>query len=95
MTLRRRGRELVVNVENPGGLVGARAVVHLAGQTFGGARSLRAALPAGFDDLAGGLPFSCGFTGHEARGGREVLRRWAGGLPADGRAGVPGRLFAR
>ncbi len=95
MTLRRRGRELVVHVENPGGLVGARALVHLAGRTWSGARSLRATLPVGFDDLAGGLPFSCGFTGHEARGGREVLRRWAGGLPDDGRSGVPGRIFAR
>ena len=42
MTLHRRGRELVVNVENPGGLVGARAVVHLAGQTWSGARSAAA-----------------------------------------------------
>ncbi len=95
MTLRRHGRELAIGIENPGGLTGARAVVHLAGRTWTGARTLRAVLPQGFNDLPRGLPFSCGFVGHDPRGGPEVLRRWAGGLPADGMSGAPGRLVAR
>ncbi|MCB9915886.1 MAG: hypothetical protein H6828_12210 [Planctomycetes bacterium] len=95
MTLQRRGRELVVRVENPGGLVGARAVVHLDGQVATGARALRLRLPAGFDDLARGVAFSCGFVGHASDGGPELLRRWAGGLPREGDHGAPGRLLAR
>lgn len=95
MTVRRRGRELTVTVENAGGLVGARAVVHLDGRTWTGARSVRARLPEGFDDLREGLAFSCGLVGQAHEGGPEVLRRWAGGLPAEGDHGAPGRLCAR
>lgn len=97
MTVRRRGRELVVSVENPGGLAEPRALVHLAGRTRRGGRGLRIALPEDFDGSTEGVRFSCGFEGRvsQARAGECVLRRWAGGLPEIGDSGTPGLLVPR
>jgi len=93
MTVRRRGRELVVAIEDPGGLRDTRTLVHLAGRTEMGGAGLRLRLPRDFDRRAQGVPFCCGFVGRDAHGGNgRVLRRWAGGLPEGPHSGAPGRL---
>lgn len=94
MTVRRRGSELVVAIENAGGLADARALVHLAGLTRRGGQGVRVRLPEGFDQRSEGVPFSCGFEGRVvgARANAQVLRRWAGGLPEGPASGAPGLL---
>ena len=95
MTLTRRGAELVVAVENPGGLGEPRIVARLDGRTHVGAARLRLRLPADFDELEAGVSFACGFYGRPLEGSGERLRRWGGGLPADPGQGAEGRLLAR
>ena len=74
-----------------------RHILALDGQTHEGGSGLRLRLPADADTRVGGLPFSVAVVGRERRGRRSLLRarRWAGGLPAEEDAGVPGRLFVR
>ncbi|MEM7517993.1 MAG: hypothetical protein AAF368_13850, partial [Planctomycetota bacterium] len=97
MTVRRDGRDLLVSIENPGGLLEARTVVQLDGLTLRGGKGLRARLPLDVEHREGGVPFSCGVEGR--RDDRFVLRRWAGGLRGLGQRlgpdlGVPGRLLS-
>jgi len=93
MILRRRGRQLFVSIENPGGLAEARTIVHLDGRFHRGGRGVRVPLPEDFDRRPGGIAFSCGLESHAGESQR--LRRWAGGVPdADG-SGSPGRLLPR
>jgi glycerophosphoryl diester phosphodiesterase len=91
MVIRRRGRDLLAKVEDPGGLTDVRALVRLGGAVRRGAVGLRVPLPADFDGRAGGVAFSAGFQGRDAAG-RVVVRRWAGGLPGGIAHGAPGRL---
>jgi glycerophosphoryl diester phosphodiesterase len=95
MTLTRRRAELIVAVENPGGLREPRVIARLDGRTHRGASRLRLRLPADFDELEAGVSFSCGFYGRQDQGASERLRRWGGGLPADPGQGGEGRLLAR
>jgi len=93
MTLRRRGRQLFVSIENPGGLADARTIVNLDGRYHRGGRGVRVLLPEDFDRRPGGIAFSCGI---ESRAGEtHAIRRWAGGVPDTDSAGSPGRLHAR
>ncbi|MFN0008428.1 MAG: glycerophosphodiester phosphodiesterase [Planctomycetota bacterium] len=93
MTLRRRGRQLYVSIENPGGLAEARTIVHVDGRFYRGGRGVRVLLPEDFDRRPGGIAFSCGI---ESRAGETpAIRRWAGGVPDTDSAGSPGRLHAR
>ena len=92
MVLRRRGRELLVRVEDAGGLADVRALVRLGADVRRGAAGARVLLPEDFDRRAEGVPFSCGFEGRDAAG-RRVVRRWAGGVPSGIAHGAPGRLF--
>lgn len=93
MILRRRGRQLHVSIESPGGLGDARTIVHLDGRYYRGGRGLRVHLPEDFDRRPGGIAFSCGI---EARAGEtHAIRRWAGGVPDTDDSGSPGRLFPR
>lgn len=94
VTLRRRGEDLVVQIENPGGLQDAELVVRLGPRLRRGGRGLRVGLPVGFDAMAEGTEFCVGIEGRPAGGGRRVLRRWAGGLPFEPRTGAPGRLLS-
>lgn len=100
MTLRRAGLELLIAIENPGGLADARALCLLDGRRYVGGRGLRAPLPPDFDRRAGGVPFSCGMHGRSAGvgsaappGSGRTVRRWAGGLPEGPDSGDPGRLL--
>lgn len=95
MTVRRSGRDLLIAIENPGGLLDARSVVLLDGTLRQGGLGLRLALPEDFDGRRGGVPFSCGFVGRAPTPGpvRHELRRWAGGLPAVPGSGAPGLLL--
>ncbi|MEM7310156.1 MAG: glycerophosphodiester phosphodiesterase family protein [Planctomycetota bacterium] len=92
LVLRRRRGELLVRVENPGGLDEVRTLVRLGGEVRRGGHGARIPLPEGFDEAREGVPFSCGFEGRDRAGGRR-LRRWAGGLPAELGSGAPGRLY--
>lgn len=94
MTLRRQGRELLIAIENAGGLADAQALCVLDGRPYRGGRGLRALLPPDFDERPEGIAFSCGMLGRHAGAAGEgaVLRRWAGGLPQGPDSGDPGRL---
>ena len=93
MVLSRRGRELLVRIEDPGALREARALVRLGPEVRLGGHGARVFLPEDFDRLPDGVPFSCGFEGRDAAG-RRRLRRWAGGLPEGLAAGPAGRLVS-
>jgi hypothetical protein len=95
MILTRRGAELVVAVENSGGLRDTRALVRIDGRTYLGGSRLRLPLPVDFDALEAGVSFACGFYGRAGEEPSELLRRWSGGLPADPGHGGEGRLLAR
>lgn len=92
MVVRRSGPDLLVSVENAGGAEAVHVVVRLGERTHRGSRGVRVRLPQGFDDLANGVAFSCGFEGRVD--GAPVLRRWAGGLPDEIDGGAPGRIHA-
>ncbi|MEE2939930.1 MAG: glycerophosphodiester phosphodiesterase family protein [Planctomycetota bacterium] len=94
VTLRRRGEDIVVQVENPGGLEDVELSILLGSRLRRGGRGMRAGLPAGFDDLREGVPFSVAIEGRPTGGGARVLRRWSGGLPDEPRTGAPGRLLS-
>lgn len=91
MTLRRHRRWLFASIENAGGSIDARAVLHLDGREYIGGRGVRAALPDDFDQRSNGISFSCGFVAMQ--GGERVVRRWAGGVPDELDAGPPGRIL--
>lgn len=94
MTIRRRGRELLCRVENPGGLEEPRALVRLGTQVRRGGVGVRVFLPDAFDEARAGLPFACGFEGRprdDARARR--TRRFGGGVPPGLAGGAPGLLF--
>ena len=95
MSLRRQGQHLIAVIEHPGELIEARALVRLGGHIWRGSHGVRVPLPEGFDQLAGGMPFSCGFEGRlEGESGPpRRVRRWAGGIPEGVHAGAPGRLL--
>lgn len=97
MTLRRSGGELLLSIERSGGLAEPRAIAHLDGRDYEGGTGLRLPLPPDADARAGGLAFSAGIVGRARGPAPESLRtrRWAGGLPAEADAGVPGRLRTR
>ena len=89
--LRRRGRDLLLSIEDGGGLGEAHLIAHLNGELVRGGPSLRLFLPSDFDLRGGGIPFSCGIEGRDAGSAR--LRRWAGGLPEGVGHGAPGLLL--
>ena len=93
MTLRRHGRELLLAIENPGGLDDARALCVLDGRQYIGGRGVRAPLPADFDARKDGVPFSCGMLGRRGGASARIVRRWAGGVPEGPESGAPGRLL--
>lgn len=90
MTLRRRGRELVAWVEDPGGLGEVRSLVRVGSRVRTGRRGVRIELPEELDPQ--GIPFCVGFEGCSDRTKPAQLRRWAGGLPYGLGSGAPGRL---
>jgi hypothetical protein len=92
MTVVRRADSMILRVENPGGLQDLRAIARLDGQTWSAGAALRIPLPRGFDQLAPGVTFTCGFWGQDPASGTQVLRRWCGGLPAEPRSGEAGWL---
>ncbi len=91
MTVRRGGPWLFVALEHAGDLEEPSVVCHLDGYTKYGGRGLRLRLPEGFDDLPGGVAFSCGLLGRER--GEWRVRRWSGGVPGGLGSGAPGRLL--
>jgi glycerophosphoryl diester phosphodiesterase len=91
MTLRRHRRWLFASIENGGGLIDPRAVLHLDGREYIGGRGVRAPLPDDFDRRPEGLAFSCGFVA--LQNGERVVRRWAGGVPDELDSGAPGRIL--
>jgi glycerophosphoryl diester phosphodiesterase len=93
ITLRRQGRELLLALENEGGLEAPHLIATLEGHLVRAGRGLRLRLPEDFDQRARGLAFNCGIEGR--LDGQPQLRRWAGGLPEGLRSGVPGRLLPR
>jgi hypothetical protein len=88
VTVRRKRADLLAAVENSGGLHDPRLIVHLDGRTYSGSRGLRMPLPRVGPEA---VPFSIGFVGSER--GRELLRRWAGGVPDQLDSGSPGQLY--
>ncbi len=90
MTVRRRGRELLAWVEDPGGLGEVKCLVRLGSRVRTGTRGVRIRLPGELDPE--GLPFCVGFQGRAGDGGVR-LRRWSGGLPYGLGSGAPGRLL--
>jgi len=94
LNLRRRGAELVLDLEHAPGLVDPRVAVLLDGELRYGLKGLRMTLPEDFDNREGGTTFSAGVVGTDPATGRPTWRRWAGGLPSDLLSGVPGRLVA-
>jgi glycerophosphoryl diester phosphodiesterase len=92
MVLCRRGGELLVRVEDAGGLADVRAEVRVGSAIRRGARGVRISLPTDFDQRKQGVPFSCGFEGRD-RDGHVVRVRFAGGVPGGIAHGAPGRLF--
>jgi hypothetical protein len=96
MTARRRGNQVLVAVEDAGGLERVRARVRLGQREYAGGRGLAVSLPAHFDLFTGGVPFACGFDGDDPRrGGERRLRRWSGGIPSGLESGVPGWVLPR
>ncbi|MFT4648373.1 MAG: hypothetical protein ACI9X4_001596, partial [Glaciecola sp.] len=91
LTLRRDGRRLVVQIEDPAGIQNPHLIVHLAGHTQRAGQGLNLILPEDFDRRPGGVEFTCGIEG--LRGGEPCLVRWAGGLPGGLGHGRPGRLL--
>jgi hypothetical protein len=96
LSLRRRGRDLLLAIENAGGLDDAHLLVHLDGLYRRAGRGLRLRLPADFDRRPEGIAFSAGFEGLEPtpRGIERRVRRWAGGIPDELGSGAPGRLYS-
>lgn len=94
MTMRRRGRELHLAVENAAGLVEPHAWALVDGVERFGGRGVRVPLPEDFDRRAGGVDFACGFLGRDPRTGRRALRRFGGGLEWGADPGAPGRLHS-
>ncbi|MCA8980033.1 MAG: hypothetical protein H6831_10575 [Planctomycetes bacterium] len=94
MTMRRRGRELHVAVENAGGLLEPRAWVRLGGEHRFGGRGVKLLLPDDFDRRAGGVDFACGFLGSRAGDARPRLRRFSGGLEWGADPGAAARLHS-
>jgi len=94
VTLRRRGEDLVVQVESAGGLLDPELCVLLGSRLRRGGKGLRVGLPHDFDALAEGVPFSVGIEGRSSADGARLLRRWSGGLPNEPRTGSPGRLLS-
>ena len=96
VTARRSGRDLLVSIEDAGGLERPRLIVHLDGEVHAGAQGLRLRLPEDAHRRSGGVPFSAGIEGFAGGGvaphGERTLRRWAGGLPDPLDGGAPGRL---
>ena len=80
ISARRVGRDLILTLENPGGLEDAHLVARLGREVARAGRGMRLRLPAEFDAVPLGVPFSCGIEG-AGPDGRRRLRRWAGGLP--------------
>ena len=94
ITLRRSGRDLLLSLENPGGLCEPHLVATLDGHLVRGGAGLRLRLPENFEHLPEGVPFSCGIEGRRSNAAdRPTLRRWSGGLSEGLRSGVPGRLL--
>jgi glycerophosphoryl diester phosphodiesterase len=91
LTLRREAGQLIVALENAGGLDDAHCVARLGGEVVRGGRGLRLSLPASFDQRPDGLPFSCGIEGK--CDGERRIRRWAGGVPEGLGHGAPGRVL--
>lgn len=91
--LRRRGSELVLELEHTGGLNEPHVAAVLDGEFRIGTRGLRMRLPEGFDDRSEGTPFTAGVMGLDPVRSTPTWRRWAGGLPADMLSGSPGRLY--
>ena len=96
LSLRRRGPDLLLAIENAGGLDDAHLLVHLDGHYRRAGRGLRLRLPADFDRRPEGVAFSAGFDGLQStpRGVERRVRRWAGGIPDALGSGAPGRLLA-
>lgn len=94
MTMRRRGSELHVAVENAGGLTETRAWVRLDGEHHFGGRGVRLRLPDDFDQRAGGVDFACGFLGSQSGDVRPSLRRFSGGLEWGADPGAAARLHS-
>ncbi len=91
VTVRRAGRDLLVSLEQSGGLEDAHLVARLGGEFVRGGRGLRLTLPADFDLRPVGVPFSVGVEGRDLDGPR--VRRWSGGLPEGIHHGAPGLLL--
>ncbi|MEL6430455.1 MAG: glycerophosphodiester phosphodiesterase family protein [Planctomycetota bacterium] len=91
VSARRARGDLLLSIENPGQLRDAHLVARIGGETVRGGGGLRLRLPAEFDDVPTGVPFSAGIEGIDARG-EHRLRRWAGGLPEGLGHGQPGLL---
>ncbi len=92
LTLQRQGGELLLSIENPGGLEQPHVIAHLDGQLVRGGRGLRLTLSAEFDLRGAGVPFSCGLEG--VCRGEPRIRRWAGGVPEGLSHGAPGLLLS-
>jgi hypothetical protein len=90
-TLRREGRRLVVQIEDPAGIQDPHLIVRMAGTTHRAGRGLNLILPEDFDSRPHGIAFTLGIEG--LRGGERFLARWAGGLPEGLGHGQPGRLL--
>jgi len=88
----RRGRDLVLRIENPGGLADARLVARLGPDTLTGSKHLALRLPGEAFDTArtAGLDFALGLVGTTSLG--RQLRRFGGGLPPGLMSGALGRL---
>jgi glycerophosphoryl diester phosphodiesterase len=97
VVVRRKGRELLIRIEDSGGLVDPHLVVRLGSEVAFGGESLRVRIPGeiGADHQ---VFFSVGFEGRKWLGldAPVVFRRWAGGVPgshvASIFAGQPGSL---
>ncbi len=91
VTLQRRRGELLLRIEDPGGLTEPHLLVHLNGEVVRGGTSLALRLPQGFDLRGAGVSFSCAIEGRQD--GERRVRRWAGGLPEGLVHGAPGLLL--
>ena len=80
ISARRVGRDIILTLENLEGLEDAHLVARLGREVARAGRGMRLRLPAGFDAVPLGVPFSCGIEG-TGPDGVPRLRRWAGGLP--------------